>query len=179
MKILFVYTDINVRGGAMSYQFGIGMVSAMLRRHGHETRLQYLFGRFDPTAMQRTILDWKPDIIAFSAVSPQYPYVRQALAEVRVSQFLGSGRTIPTLHANDPLPAVIDRLSESSYLDRALELFVENDLLTLPIVNDLSERKVLGLVRRFDISSAYLRHVHGRPASGLEEDHHDDRRSLA
>ncbi|OGV84738.1 MAG: hypothetical protein A2340_04230 [Lentisphaerae bacterium RIFOXYB12_FULL_60_10] len=80
MKILFVYTDINVRGGAMSYQFGIGMVSAMLRRHGHETRLQYLFGRFDPTAMQRTILDWKPDIIAFSAVSPQYPYVRQALA---------------------------------------------------------------------------------------------------
>ena len=33
MKVLFVYTDINVRGGAKSYQFGVGMLSAMLKRH--------------------------------------------------------------------------------------------------------------------------------------------------
>ena len=42
-----------------------------------------------------------------------------------------------------------------------LELFVENDLLTLPVVTNLEERQVIGMVSRFDISSAYLRHVHG------------------
>jgi CBS domain-containing protein len=52
-------------------------------------------------------------------------------------------------------------LTPEDPLDRALELFVENDVMTLPIVNDLRQRKVIGMVRRFDISSAYLRHVHG------------------
>ena len=46
-------------------------------------------------------------------------------------------------------------------LDHALELFVENDLMALPIVNDLRRRQVIGLVRRFDIAGAYLRHVQG------------------
>jgi len=80
MKILFVYTDINVRGGARSFQFGIGMVSAMLRKHGHDCRLHYMFGKFNPLPLQQAVLTWQPDVIAFSAVSPQYPYVRKALA---------------------------------------------------------------------------------------------------
>ncbi len=75
MKVLFVYTDINVRGGAKSYQFGIGMLSAMLKRHGHETRLHYMFGDYTPQALKADIDSWKPDVLAFSAVSPQYPYV--------------------------------------------------------------------------------------------------------
>ena len=32
---------------------------------------------------------------------------------------------------------------------------MENDLLTLPIVNDLQRRQVIGMVRRFDIASAF------------------------
>ena len=55
-------------------------------------------------------------------------------------------------------------LTPDDTLDRALELFVENDLLALPVVDDLKTRKVVGMVRRFEISSAYLRHIHG-PAS--------------
>jgi len=51
------------------------------------------------------------------------------------------------LHAGDPL-------------DRALELFVDNDLMALPVVDD-TDQKVVGIVKRFDISSTYLRHVHG------------------
>jgi CBS domain-containing protein len=46
-------------------------------------------------------------------------------------------------------------------LDRALELFVENDLLALPVVDKSNEGKVIGIVRRNDVSSMYLRHVHG------------------
>jgi CBS domain-containing protein len=46
-------------------------------------------------------------------------------------------------------------------LDRALELFIENDLLALPVVNDLQQQNVVSMVRRFEIASAYLRHIHG------------------
>ena len=55
----------------------------------------------------------------------------------------------------------VQPLTPDDTLDRALELFVENDLLTLPVVTNLAERQVIGMVSRFDISSAYLRHVHG------------------
>jgi CIC family chloride channel protein len=140
-------------------------------------------------------------------------FVRQALAGVRVNQFLSPERSVPALSPDDPLATVLDRFSNLGYpvlpvvdkrqrllgvidleevhlasqapnarpllvaadlmwsdvrplcpddqLDRALELFVENDLLALPIVDDLHERRVVGIVRRFEIASAYLRHVHG------------------
>ena len=52
-------------------------------------------------------------------------------------------------------------LTPDDTLDRAQELFIENDLLALPVVNNLEQRKVVGIVRRFEIASAYLRHVHG------------------
>lgn len=82
MKVLFVYPDINVRGGAMSYQFGIGMLSAMLKARGHQTRLHYIFGAYNSAGLQREIAEWRPDLIAFSAVSPQYCYVRQIFQDL-------------------------------------------------------------------------------------------------
>jgi len=51
-------------------------------------------------------------------------------------------------------------LTPDDQLDRAMELFIENDLLALPIVNDILDKKILGMVRRFDIASEYLRLVH-------------------
>jgi CIC family chloride channel protein len=47
-------------------------------------------------------------------------------------------------------------------LDRALELFVENDMLALPVVDD---GRVIGIVKRVDISGTYLKHVQGATAS--------------
>jgi len=86
MKVLFVYPDINVRGGAMSYQFGIGMLSAVLKTHGHQTRLHYLFGKYDSAALHQSIAAWRPDLIAFSAVSPQYQYVRRLFRDLQPFQ---------------------------------------------------------------------------------------------
>jgi CBS domain-containing protein len=45
-------------------------------------------------------------------------------------------------------------------LDRALELFVENNVLALPVVNSLGTNLVLGIVKRADVSTTYLRYVH-------------------
>ena len=80
MKVLFVYPDINVRGGARSFHFGIGMMSAVLKSRGHQARLAYLFGRRDPAALAGALAGWQPDIVAFSAVSPQYGEVRRLFA---------------------------------------------------------------------------------------------------
>ena len=56
-------------------------------------------------------------------------------------------------------------LTTNDTLDRALELFVENDLLTLPVVDDLKQKRIIGMVRRHEIASAYLRRVHGPPST--------------
>jgi len=140
-------------------------------------------------------------------------YIREVLAEVRVSAFLSPQQEVVSLKPGDSLATILDCLSRASSsvlpvvndagrllgvvnleeayiasqsptlksfvlaadmmlgyiqpltpndtLDRAQELFVENDLLALPVVNDLEQRKVIGIVRRFEIASAYLRHIHG------------------
>lgn len=83
MKILFVYPDIGVRGGALSYQFGIGMLSAFLKAHGHDTKLHYFYGRYDLRPLQKTIADYRPELIAFSAVSPQFSFVKQIIRDLQ------------------------------------------------------------------------------------------------
>jgi CIC family chloride channel protein len=70
----------------------------------------------------------------------------------------------PLVLAEDLMRSDVHPLTPNDTLDRALELFVENDLLIVPVVANLTERQFVGMVSRFDISSAYLRHVHGPAA---------------
>jgi chloride channel protein, CIC family len=65
--------------------------------------------------------------------------------------------------AEDLMRTDIRPLTPDDTLDKALELFVENDLMVLPVVHDLEERRVVGMVRRYQIASAYVHHVHGPP----------------
>ncbi len=69
------------------------------------------------------------------------------MRELLKSADLLRGDIIP-LHAADPL-------------DYAMELFVENNLLELPVVDDSPQQCVIGIVKRADVSSTYLRLVHG------------------
>jgi CIC family chloride channel protein len=55
---------------------------------------------------------------------------------------------ITPLHAGDPL-------------DRAQELFVENNVLVLPVIDGRTGQQVIGIVKRSDVASTYLRRVHG------------------
>jgi CIC family chloride channel protein len=63
--------------------------------------------------------------------------------------------------AEDLMQSDVTPLGPADRLDRALELFVESDLLALPVVDDSKERRVIAVVKRADISSTYLHHVHG------------------
>jgi CIC family chloride channel protein len=67
----------------------------------------------------------------------------------------------PWVLAADLLRDNIQPLQPDDRLDVAQELFVENDLLALPVVDNLKDRHVLGVVKRSDIAKTYLRHVHG------------------
>jgi CIC family chloride channel protein len=68
--------------------------------------------------------------------------------------------------AADLMRSDVTPLQPDDQLDRALELFVESDRLTLPIVDGTPEKRVIGIVRRSDVSSTYLRHVHGMKQQG-------------
>ena len=61
--------------------------------------------------------------------------------------------------AADLMRGGVTPLRPEDPLDRALELFVESNMLALPVVD--GDSKVVGLVKRVDVSSTYLRHVHG------------------
>ena len=72
MKVLFVYTDINVRGGALSYQFGIGQLSAVLKKHGHDTRQHHMFGKYDVEPLRKTTGGVPAGHRRFHIVYPQF-----------------------------------------------------------------------------------------------------------
>jgi CIC family chloride channel protein len=53
-------------------------------------------------------------------------------------------------------------------LDRAMEQFVESDMLALPVVESADSKRALGIVKRSDLSGAYLRHVQGTQPPTVE-----------
>ena len=60
MKILFVYPDIGVKGGAQSFQFGIAVLSAFLKQHGHQTELYYMYDKYKPGKIAEKIEGFQP-----------------------------------------------------------------------------------------------------------------------
>jgi chloride channel protein, CIC family len=71
----------------------------------------------------------------------------------------------PLVLAADLMRTDVVPLRPDDTLDRALELFVESDRLALAVVDDTPERRVIGVVKRSEISSTYLRHVHAVPVA--------------
>lgn len=55
---------------------------------------------------------------------------------------------VPPLHSQDTI-------------DHALEIFVETDLMALPVVDASPNGRVIGVARRSDVAGTYLRYVHG------------------
>lgn len=63
--------------------------------------------------------------------------------------------------AADLMRSDVPPLKPTDHLDRALELFVDTDQTALAVVDPSAEQHVIGIVRRSDIATAYLRRVHG------------------
>jgi CIC family chloride channel protein len=82
-----------------------------------------------------------------------------SLDEVHLASTLPSvsGLVVVADLMRDDVPA----LRPDDRLDRAVELFAETDRLVLAVVDGSPEARVAGIVKRSDVSSAYLRRVHG------------------
>jgi CIC family chloride channel protein len=73
----------------------------------------------------------------------------------------------PLILATDLMRSDVVPLRPEDRLDRALELFVESDLLALPVVDGPDPGRVIGIVKRSDVSSTYLRYVQGATTSSV------------
>lgn len=67
--------------------------------------------------------------------------------------------------AGDLMRTDVTPLTPSQPVDVAMQSFVDRDVLTLPVVDDARAGELIGLVKRFDVSAAYLRSIHGQEPS--------------
>jgi CIC family chloride channel protein len=65
--------------------------------------------------------------------------------------------------AADLMRTDVAPLSAEDRLDIAQERFVDADVLALPVVASNADLRVLAMVKRFDVASAYVQAIHGRP----------------
>lgn len=76
MRILFIYTNINVRAGnfgeSPAMQLGIASISSLLKKHGHETDLLLLTTTEYKDEVKRKISVFNPHIAAYTAVTTQF-----------------------------------------------------------------------------------------------------------
>ena len=77
----------------------------------------------------------------------------------------------PLILAVDLMRTDVTPLRPEDSLERAMELFVEEDLLALPVIDGSPGRCVLGIVKRADVSSTYLRHVQGQTTPQVKTDY--------
>ncbi len=74
----------------------------------------------------------------------------------------------PLIVAGDLMRVDCAPLLPGDSLERAVSLFAETDLPGLPIVDNPQEHRLLGMVRRTDVASTYLRLLHGYADSPVE-----------
>ena len=99
MRVLFIYTDIGISVG---YSCGIGVLSAYLKQHGHDTRLIHVSDELDygldVDKIVKDVIDYDPGLICFSSVTNQWFYVKA------IAKFLRRSTNIPIVvgghHAN-------------------------------------------------------------------------------
>lgn len=100
MRLLLVFTEIQIKYGSYAFQAGLGALSAWVKQHGgHQVALAYQGPRFDPNAFQKRVADFKPDVIGFYATEDQLRFVRKLLHEPCVRDaFTVFGGPFPTLN---------------------------------------------------------------------------------
>jgi radical SAM superfamily enzyme YgiQ (UPF0313 family) len=92
MNVLFVY---SIRGSVSAqrpltslqdFHVGLSYISSHLKSKGHATRLVVLDSESparSAAVIESAIADWQPRVVAFTAVSTQYPFVADIAARLR------------------------------------------------------------------------------------------------
>ncbi len=83
MKILFIYPFPPARTvvAARAYHYGIGYLSSMLVRDGHQTALLNL-NSYQPGVIKRALKLFRPNLVAISATSDQFPLAARVVQRI-------------------------------------------------------------------------------------------------
>lgn len=73
-RVLFIWTDIESKIETGVIHLGVAYLSATLKRAGHETALIRVLGKIEKNELLRRVADFRPDLIAFSAMTNQFDY---------------------------------------------------------------------------------------------------------
>lgn len=91
MKMLFLYSleadmSISKPVGWASIQLGISYISSILKADGHQTQLLVLRSNDFANSVKRLKIvmdEFSPEVVGFTAVATQYPFVKKIAAEVK------------------------------------------------------------------------------------------------
>jgi radical SAM superfamily enzyme YgiQ (UPF0313 family) len=84
MKILFVFTEINVKFGIYGFQHGIAALSAYLKSNGYRNvRLCYISPHFTSYPFRKVLSNFQPDLIGFYTTHDQFHFIKKLLKEIK------------------------------------------------------------------------------------------------
>ena len=110
-KVLFVYTNID--GFHFdNYHFGLATLVSVTKNLGHNCKVEILTERNHYTDCKKTINEFQPDIVGFSSVSSQFPFVKdlaKITKDILPNVITIAGGVHPTLSP--------DSLLETDYID--------------------------------------------------------------
>lgn len=162
MKVLFCYTDINMRGGAKSFHYGIAILSALLKKEGHQTSLYYMYPQYEAKGLAVKIDDFKPDLLAFSSTSAQFGYIKQILSEIHLSKniFTICGGPHVTLE-----PGALESTPRLDSICRG-----EGEAALLELVDALENKRDIYQIKNLWVKDRKNNVVHENPSNRFVED---------
>ncbi len=84
MRILFIYPQINSQ---ISFNYGVSYIAGLLKRDGHAVKLlnisKDLDYPLDLEKIEKDTIEFSPDVIAFSIVTPQVKYALRILHHLK------------------------------------------------------------------------------------------------
>lgn len=82
MKVYLIFPDIATFHGT-PYHPGLASIAAVLIERGHEVKLGYLDSHDKESGILKQARDFNPDVVGFTAVESQFPYVMRLAPLVR------------------------------------------------------------------------------------------------
>jgi len=136
MKVLFIHSEQDPFSPEKPLeieervQFGISYISALLKREGHEAALAVLC-RETGDSIDKYVEDFNPDLMCFTAVYTEFPFLARVAARVKRSRpdiFLLVGGPHASLNPEDCLDSAFDAVCRG-----------EGEYPTLELVEQLEE----------------------------------------
>lgn len=145
MRILFVYTEINVKFGIYGFQHGIAAISAYLKLKGYnDIQLCYLSSIYNPSSFYKILRTFQPHVVGIYCTHYQISFIKKILSGINSSSvFIICGGPHSTLN-----PGII---SEIPRLDAVC--IGEGEEPLLEIIRDLEQDRRPTSVRNLWIRS--------------------------